>query len=286
MSEQLNEFLDKPFVPKPHLIGRGVLPIGGKCIIGGEPKSNKSWVILNMMLDLVRGRDIFGAKYKSGIPVLPVTRQYRVLYLEQELGDDGLRERLVGRDEGHPGIISGIAYDNLLWFIKPRDTAMRLDTPEGRDFVDNEVKQVKPDVVFLDPLGKFHLSDENSSQEMGAVLRAADHLIEDHGCAVVFVHHTSKPFKDDIRQGGNRLRGSSAIFGDIDTFIEVTRKSNEHHPEPVLQLDFTLRRGEPLESLFVVRKRDGSIEKLADDFKFGEPAKGGGSWPHGKYRSL
>jgi RecA-family ATPase len=282
VAERLIDFINKEFKPQPYLIGRGVMPAGGKIIIGGEAKSNKSWLVLCIALDLVRGRPIFGAHFKSGKPVLPVARPYRVLYLDQELGDQGLRERIVGPDEGHPGLVTDIDCTGLELYVKPKDTAMRLDTPDGRDFVDGEVTMSKPDVVFADPLTKFHLSDENSAQEMSAVLRAADHVIEKHGVAMCFVHHTSKPFKDDMRQGGNRLRGSSAIFGDIDTYIEVTRLSNEHHPEPVLRLDFTLRRGEPMEPLFVQRKRNGTIEWLGDGFEFG----GAKSFPKSKYKDL
>jgi hypothetical protein len=283
LAEQLTDFLARKFEPVPHIIGRGVLPCQGKLIVGGEPKTNKSWILLNIILDLARGRRIFDATYKKGNPVLPVTRAYRSLYLEMELGDDGLRDRLAGPDSGHPGLLSEIDCRGLPIFIKTRDTAMRLDTPDGREFIQAEIAATKPDVVFFDPLSKFHLSDENSSQETGAILRAADHIIEKFGCSVVFTHHTSKPYKDDMRQGGNRLRGSSAIFGDIDTFIEVTRKSSEHSIEPVLQLDFTLRRGEPVESLFVQRKRNGSIEWLGDGFEFSAPNR---AFPKAKYRDL
>lgn len=268
MAEQLSTFLTKEFKATPHLIGRGVLPAQGKLILGGEPKTNKSWIAMNAVFDLVRGRPIFGAQYKNGKAVLPVTKPFRVLYMEQEMGEEGLRDRLKGT-EGRPGLASGMDWNGLDFFIKTRDTAMRLDTPDGRDFIYAELKQTKPDLVWMDPFSKFNLSDENSAQEMGAVLRVVDHMIEDFGCAVAINHHTTKPYKDDTRTGGNRLRGSSAIYGDIDTYIGVERKSNEHHPEPVLQLDFTLRRGEPIERLFVQRLRDGTIEWLGEGYEFG-----------------
>jgi hypothetical protein len=164
---------------------------------------------------------------------------------------------------------------------------MRLDTPEGRDYISNIVKEIKPDVTVLDPMAKFHLSDENSAQEMGAVLRVADHLVEDFGTAIVLVHHIGKQSEDNPRRGGDRLRGSSAIFGDVDTVCEVTRKSNEHHPEPVLELSFELRRGEPLESLFVQRHRDGSIEWMGEGYAFGgSETKQPQQWPKTRYARL
>ena len=36
------------------------------------------------------------------------------------------------------------------------------------------------------------------------------------------------------------MRGSSAIFGDVDSFIELDRKSNEHHLEPVLEMKYEI----------------------------------------------
>lgn len=275
MSQPLKEFLETKFIEQPYIVGRGILPVGGKAIIAGPPKANKSFIVLNMMLDIAKGRNLFGAVYKSGAPLMPVSRKARVLYLEQEMGEQGLLERLRGKDDDHPGILSLATEEELLALdihIKPRNTAMRLDTDEGRDYINAEVASVKPDVVFMDPMAKFHLQDENSAQEMGAVMRAGDHLIEDHGCALVWVHHVGKENPDNPRRGGARLRGSSAIFGDIDSFIEVQRRSNEHHLEPILEMTFELRRGEPLEAMFFQRLRNGTVKWMGEGFQFGQQA--------------
>jgi RecA-family ATPase len=285
LAQILADFLKTEYKPAAHIIGRGVLPCGGKLFLAGSPKSNKSFLMLNIMLDLVRGRRLFDATYKRGTPVLPVTQPWRVLYLEMELGEQGLLERLQGT-EGKPGLLSGIEAEGLPLFVQPRDTAMRLDTPEGRDYISQIVKDTKPDVTVFDPFAKFNLSNENDAQEMGAVMRVADHLVEDYGTAIVFIHHIGKQHEDNPRRGGDRLRGSSAIFGDLDTLIEVTRKSNEHHPEPVLELSFELRRGEPMESLFVQRMRDGSINWMGESFTFGDTSPKAQQWPKTRYKSL
>lgn len=287
MAQILVDFLKTEYKPSAHIIGRGVLPCGGKLFLAGSPKSNKSFLMLNIMLDLVRGRRLFDATYKRGIPVLPVMQPWRVLYLEMELGEQGLLERLRGT-EGKPGLLSGLEAEGLPLFIQPRDTAMRLDTPEGRDYISQLVKDTKPDVTVFDPFAKFNLSNENDSQEMGAVMRVADHLVEDYGTAIVFIHHIGKQNEDNPRRGGDRLRGSSALFGDLDTLIEVTRKSNEHHSEPVLELSFEMRRGEPIEPLFVQRMRDGSVQWLGEGYTFGDSGSSGKrqEWPKTRYGKL
>jgi RecA-family ATPase len=264
---RLDEFLKLQFVPVPYVIGRGVLPVRGKLILGGAPKSNKSFVALNMLLAITKGTPIFEAYYKNGKPVLPVPEPCRVLYLEQELGEQGLLERLRGT-QGRPGLVNGEASE-LELYVKPKDAGMRLDTPEGEALIREEIKAIRPHVVCADPMAKFHLSDENSAQEMGAVMRVIDHLIEDYGVSWIMPHHTGLAVYDteNIRRGGARLRGSSAIFADVDTFMEVQRLSPESHPEPVLRLTFEMRRGEPIEPLFVQRLRSGKVIWLGEGFE-------------------
>lgn len=261
MAEHVSVFLEREFPPLPYHIGRGILPHKSKMIIGGAPKAGKSFIALNIAIDLSLGRDLFGAYYKNKVPVFPVGRPCKVLYIEQELGELGLQERLKGHD-GKPGLLTGASPALMEFLIKSRDTAMRLDTPEGRDLLYNEVKGVKPDVVILDPMAKFHLMDENSSQDMSVVGRVGDHFIEDTGCSVVWVHHTAKPpikADDNPRSGGDRLRGSSATFADVDTVMLVDLKSGEKAQEPVLLLDFILRRGTPVGEIYVRRLKDGRI---------------------------
>lgn len=268
MAEKLSDFLEKTPTPQPYIISRGLLPVGGKCIIAGSPKANKSFVALNLLLDIVRGRPVFGAHYKNGAPVMPINRPWRALYLEQELGEEGLLERLRGKN-GQPGLMTGIEAKGLELYVKTKDMAMRLDLPDGRAFIEKEIAAVRPDVVIADPLSKFNLQDENSAQQMGMVCRVIDHIVDDHRCAFVVIHHISKQDPDPKRQrrGGDRLRGSSALFADVDTLIEVTRTSSEKTPEPTLKLSFELRRGEPLEDLFVRRFRDGHIELLGEQYQ-------------------
>jgi RecA-family ATPase len=262
VSIRLDDFLKIEAEKVPFIVGRGVLPKKGKLILGGQPKANKSFVVLNMALAIARGKPLFNGFYKNGTPVLPVTHPYRVQYLEMELGQDGLQTRLrglVGEEDASP----------LDIFVKTRDTAMRLDTPEGEEFIKREVAEGKPDVLIIDPLAKFHVQDENSAQEMSYVIRKIDHLVEDFNCSVIVVHHLKKPNTENPARGGDRLRGSSAIFADVDTLMEVERLSNETVKEPILKVTFELRRGEPLEPLFLKRLKSGGVMWMGEDFIWG-----------------
>lgn len=289
MSLHLREFLETKYVDQPFYIGRGILPVRSKALIAGEPKANKSFIVLNLMLDLAHGRNGFGgAKMRDGHPLLPIAKPFRVLYLEQELGEQGLLERFRGKKGGTAGLLADYSreqLDALDIHIKPRDTKMRLDTQEGEDYIGRELQACKPDVLFIDPFAKFHLRDENSSQEMSMVLKAMDAIIEQHGCSIVLVHHTNKNNPEHPKTGGARIRGSSAIFGDIDTLITVDRKSPEKTVEPVIELSFTMRRGEPIDEMFVQRLRNGAVVWMGEGFQYSEESLGSGQkWPQGVSR--
>lgn len=255
----LKEFLEQPIPKVPHLIGRGVLPEYGRMIIGGAPKTNKSWVALSMALALARGQNVFSAHYKSGSPVLPVHKTYRILYIEQEIGPVTLQQRLTG-------LTAGEDVKDVEFYIKSKDLELRLDTEQGFERLANEVATVRPDCLILDPLAKFHAGEENSSQDMGVILMNCQKLTVSLKTALILVHHLAKPNFEFPKRGGDRLRGSSAIFADVDTCCIVERISSEQAKEPVLELDFELRCGAPIEKLYVKRLESGVVEYMGTDF--------------------
>lgn len=256
MPQLLYDMLTKPRLVTPHVIGRGILPIKGKMIVAGDPKANKSWIGLNMAIGLARGRVPFNALYKVDQEVFPVYKTNTVLYMEQEMGEAGLQDRFLG------GLLPEQESVGLPFYLQTRDVRYKFDNPEGQALIEEAIASCKPDVVFFDTFVKFHDSDENSAQEMSRVLRFGDAMIEKYGCSLVYLHHTTRVPQDPNmtpRRGGNRLRGSTAIFGDVDTVMLVDRLSPEDHPEPTIQLSFELRRGEPLLKQTVKRLKTGQV---------------------------
>ena len=263
MPTLLYDLLTAPRNPVPYLIGNGICPVKGKLIIAGNPKSNKSWLALNMGLDLARGRHIFGAVAKgTGKPIFPVYQRSRVLFIEQEMGEEGCKDRL------RQMITEEEAIGLDIW-VKTRDAALRMDTQEGKDAVEAEIAACSPHIVFADTMSKMHGVKEDSSEEIGRVLRFTDLLIEKYNISWVWVHHSSKPSTENPRQGGDRIRGSSAIFGDVDSAILVNRRSAQDHPEPIIELEFDLRRAEPMQKKYLRRRRSGLVEYVGDSFVSG-----------------
>lgn len=259
MAELLLDFLSRETEKKPAIVGRGILPVKGKAILGGPPKSNKSYVVLNAALDVAKGRNLFGASYKNDAPVFPVNKQHKVLLLEQEIGEDGLRGRMRSMIPTEEAICP--------FYIKSKDISLRLDTSEGIDAITREVEEVMPDLLIFDPLSKFHGIDENSAQDVGRIMRAGDMLIQRYGLSILYIHHTGLAIydKENTRRGGATLRGSSALFADVDTFIGISRVGAAHVAEPVLALNFELRQGEPLRPQYIKRLKDGHIQYIGED---------------------
>src|SRR5207248_655440 len=88
---------------------------------------------------------------------------------------------------------------------------------------------------IVDPLAKHMTGDENSTRDMGRVVSFLDELIQTYGLTVIVVHHTGKPARDDPREGGQRLRGSSALFAAADSVLLLEGAA------PAFVLSFQLR---------------------------------------------
>jgi RecA-family ATPase len=234
------------------LIGRGLLPKKGQFIMGGAPKIGKSFIVLNIGIDLAFGTALFGAFYSQNKPVFPVYQPCRVLYCENEIGEQKLQERF-------RQILGERDAKDLPLFIKSRDMEMRMDEPEGRAFLKEQIVSVRPDVLILDPLAQFHLQDENSSQHMGAIMRVGAGWIEDYGLSIIYIHHTGHGNPQYPRRGGDKLRGSSAIFAAADSIMLVDRLSAMSVREPEYRLDFELRHGEAMDAIYIKKLRNGTI---------------------------
>lgn len=82
-----------------------------------------------------------------------------------------------------------------------------------------ELVNYEPDAVFIDTWARATPGvDENSASQVGAVISELDILREMTGCCVIFVHHTTLEKE--------RMRGTSALFGAVDTQLLVTGGEN------------------------------------------------------------
>lgn len=177
---------------------RGVLPATGLAAGYGPSASGKSFLFFDMAAAIAEGRHWFGYRVE----------QAPVIYLVLE-GEGGLRVRFAAWEKHNgralPDSFACIAQPFTL--TEPQDLADLLAVvPAGA-------------VVFIDTLNRAApTADENSSKDMGGILKAAKTLQAKTSGLVVVVHHTGK----DATKG---LRGHSSLFAALDAAIEVTREA-------------------------------------------------------------
>jgi len=177
-------------------------------IVGGEPKTCKSFLVLDMAVSVA-----------SGSPCLrhfPVTHSGRVLLYAAEDSLQVVRHRL-----------EGICHFNNL-DLPQLDIqvitapALRLDARDDQDRLRQTIDQLRPRLLLLDPFVRLHRIDENASSDVAAVLAYLRELQRLFHLAVAVVHHARKAASH--LRAGQALRGSSEFHAWGDSNLYLKRK--------------------------------------------------------------
>ena len=120
-------------------------------------------------------------------------------------------------------------------------SGIKIDNDIGIRTLKEWVSTIKPQILILDPLYKFHNRNENSSQEMLTVIDELDRLRQDYGLAIIIIHHHRKPQQGE-RLGAEQLRGSSVLFDYGDSYLTLNYYKKKR--QGILRLDFELRNAE------------------------------------------
>lgn len=187
-------------------------PIWGRAdvgIIGGSPKSCKSWLGLDMAVSVA-----------SGTPLLdhfPVSHPGPTLIYMAEDALPMVRMRVESLCR-HRHI--DIQLLDLHVITCP---ALRLDLDKDQRRLANTLEHIRPHLLLLDPLIRLHRLDENSSSDVSRLLGYLREMQRAFDTAVVLVHHASKKHR---AQPGQALRGSSDLhaFGDANAYLARRRE--------------------------------------------------------------
>lgn len=177
---------------------QGILPERGLGAIYGPPSCGKSFLVLDLALAVARGADWFG-KRTTATPVV-------YFPLEGNVGER-LKAWMIGAGQGEEPanfcVVPGLAYDfNVDDDVNGLAAAVQAFAPTGALIIVDTLARATPG------------TDENSSRDMGLVIKAADRLARTTKGFVLLVHHSGK---DDAKG----MRGSSAILGAVDTLYKV-----------------------------------------------------------------
>lgn len=200
------ELIQSP--PRPmHWVIAGVIPERAVYGIAGAPKGAKTWVECDFALAVANAR--------PALSEFLVTEAGDVAMFLLEDAEQSLRTRLAAVARGM-GLDPTAAAQRIHYQCRG-SIDLRRDEDVCAIIAAVWMLGRAVKVVFIDPLRDAHGAEENSSTEMRPVmhqLRAIRDILE---CAVIFVHHTSKPGEGKgKRRAPETMRGSTAIHGAVD----------------------------------------------------------------------
>ena len=206
-------------------------------VIGGAPKTAKSWLGLELAVSVASGTACLG-RFEVDAPG-PV-----VAYLAED-ALHAVRHR-VAQICQHRSLT--LAELDLHIVTAP---SLRLDLESDRRALDQTLAALQPKLLLLDPLIRLHRLDENSAADISGLLGFLRQLNRRHDVAIVLVHHLAKRPRQDL---GQALRGSSDLHAWIDSGCYLVRRQQQlrltvqHRaapaPEPML-LHLAGGNGEP-----------------------------------------
>lgn len=187
----------------------GILPRPGLTVLLGAPFSGKSFLALQLALDLAQNRPVFGRT--PGM-------ECRVLYLQLDTSTLIWRDRLVNLADADISLSGPVMMPHPSTFSPP----IIITEKDGRDKIKDALDKANPDVVIVDVLRELHQFDENDSTSMKRVGDAIQSLFGNY-CTII-LHHAKKLWGDigDV-DPINACRGSSYITGKADAIWLLSR---------------------------------------------------------------
>ncbi len=186
----------------------------GVGILGGAPKSCKSWLALDLAFSVATGTPALG-KYE-------VSKPGPVLIFAAEDQPARVRSRLEGFAAHRGENLERVPLHLIV------ESALRLDTERDQHRLAEAVGRYRPRLLVLDPFVRLHRIDENSAQEVSRVLAYLRELQREQHVAIFVVHHSRKAGAGG-EQVGLSLRGSGDFhaWGESNLYLRRRRGALE-----------------------------------------------------------
>ncbi len=196
----VRELLTNP--PAVRWLIRGIIEADTLGMIYGQPGAGKSFIALSMAASIACGCDWYDHR----------TAQGPAVYILGE-GGAGVSRRLRAWQLSNPDA----RLQDAPLYVSTRMVPMgEADAVAEIEAAIRDTGVGKPSSVWIDTLARAAAGlDENSSRDMGELIKACDIIRERFGCAVILVHHAG--------HNQDRARGSSAIKAALDTELSTTK---------------------------------------------------------------
>ena len=181
---------------------------GAVGMIGGAPKTGKTWLALELAVAVGSGAPCLGR--------FAVGRPGTVLVFAAEDAPHHLKHRLQGLAAAR-----GADFDALDVHLIV-ESSLRLDRQQDLQRLRLTVAAHRPALLVLDPFVRLQRADENDARQVAAILSELRDLSRAAGAAVALVHHVRK---NGAQHPGQALRGSGDFWawGDSNLYLARTR---------------------------------------------------------------
>lgn len=179
-------------------------------IIGGEPKTGKSYLALTLAIAVASGQNCFRTcPTRQTGPVLLYSAEHHTHSLQQRL--QAIASHLDTSCNTLP-----------IEIIHPHEQ-LRLDSDYHRQLLSETIQRVQPKLVILDPLTRLHQLNENLTHEIAPLLNYLRRIQQRYQCALMLVHHTRKYSHNSL---GQSLRGTSDLHAWGDSNLYLSQNTN------------------------------------------------------------
>ena len=198
--------------PKLQWMVHGLFHVGSLVMVWGASGAGKTAWLIDLVMSIATGKDWAGRKVERN----------HILFCAME-GAQGFRERVVAAASHHK-----FTPDWELRFIFEPVDLTDLDRVNGLAAIADRysIKLVVIDTLAAALAGKV---DENSNQQMAAIIDNAKRLSQMTGATVLLTHHTGHDTRNE--------RGATALRGGVDTSISINRRDKRRHWRVVKQRD-------------------------------------------------
>jgi len=231
-------------VQKPEQILKASIDIKTKNLVAAPSKKGKSFFLSQMLISIASGkRDFLGYE---------IIKPCKVLLVNSEINEEHYFHRIKPQIDAM-GITSAQLKDNL-HIINARnvpkleggDKTHPATAERFLDYVAHCAKGMKAEVIALDPIYDFLMS-ENNPEDWKPLLNFLNKLIEETGAAVIVVHHYGKGDQSS-KNPMDRTSGSGVLGRAMDFTFLI-----DDHEEAELSVVDTVQRNYPKQEKFSVK---------------------------------
>lgn len=234
-----NQLLSMKF-PENKWVIEKLIPHQGITLISGAPASFKTWIILEMAINIATGKDLFG-QFKC--------EQNNILIIDEENHLRLIKERFESLTDENDLPIHYLSQEGFL-----------VSRQEMVKSILEICKKEKIGVIFIDSLVRINDAEENDASQMSDVFKSIKWFCQ-NGLTVIITHHERKD-GGNKSSAQNRLRGSSDIQASVDCHLAIRRDTANKSKITIEQAK--LRLEEEMETFEVYIEKNGEFV----EFKF------------------